>query len=82
MQDQIVDLLFLNFSLQVHMGEDDLGKGTGDAMAGSQTTGNAGGRLACCTIEVEDNTSSANRLFSPLNVILCITLAILLKIIS
>lgn len=36
-------------SIVVHAGEDDLGQG-GDA--GSLATGNAGGRLACCTIHI------------------------------
>ena len=35
----------------MHAREDDLGLGVGSAMNGSQLTGNAGGRLACCVIE-------------------------------
>lgn len=41
----------LGKSIVVHEGEDDLGKGTGAAAAGSLATGNAGNRLACCVIK-------------------------------
>ena len=36
-----------NRAIVVHAGVDDLGKGTGDAQAGSQASGNAGARVAC-----------------------------------
>ena len=40
-------------AIVIHEGQDDLGRG-GDS--GSEATGNAGGRLACCTIEIiEEN---------------------------
>ena len=35
---------------QIHQNEDDLGRGTGDARAGSLRTGNAGARLGCGVI--------------------------------
>lgn len=41
-------------AMVIHAGEDDLGLG-GDA--GSLTTGNAGGRLACCIITAVDNSA-------------------------
>ena len=35
----------------IHAGEDDLGMGEGEKMAGSLKTGNAGGRLACGIVQ-------------------------------
>lgn len=39
-------------SMVVHVGEDDLGKGTGDKKEESLKTGNAGARAACGVIAV------------------------------
>ena len=38
----------------VHAGEDDLGQGVGDAAAESVKTGNAGARVACGIIKLEN----------------------------
>lgn len=38
-----------SISLKVHADPDDLGRGGHES---SKTTGNAGGRLACCVIEI------------------------------
>ena len=41
----------------LHAGEDDLGRGTGDAKIGSLASGNAGPRMACGTIFFQDHTA-------------------------
>ena len=39
-------------AIVVHAVEDDLGRGVGDAEAGSKKTGNAGARVACGIIRM------------------------------
>ena len=43
-----------NRAIVVHAGEDDLGLGVGDAAEGSKKTGNAGGRVACGIIKLQN----------------------------
>ena len=41
-------------AIVVHAGADDLGRGVGEAEAGSKKTGNAGARVACGIIRMID----------------------------
>lgn len=54
LQDNLISLSGPNSvigrAFVIHQNEDDLGRGTGDARAGSLSTGNAGARLGCGVI--------------------------------
>ena len=47
-------------SIVIHAGRDDLGAGTGVNLAGSQASGNAGAREACCVITKVVSTAIPN----------------------